>query len=82
VTVTYVDGSLRRTTKPTEVNLLAEANIQDDIGTTIIYREIGPNPLWLILRSGALIILPLIAITAAYVLYIGRVNAAKKPDKS
>jgi hypothetical protein len=82
VTAFFDDGTQIRTTKPADMNLLAEVDIQGDLGRALRYREQN-NPTWVVLRAGALIILPLTALTALYIFYIGRVNAAKAtPTKS
>jgi len=83
VTARYLDGTTVRTTKPADMNLLEEAHVEEgQLEKPLLYREEGPNPVLPVLRAGALIILPLIALTALYVFYIGRVNAAKAQGKT
>ncbi|MDQ7027761.1 MAG: hypothetical protein Q9P44_19645 [Anaerolineae bacterium] len=80
VTALYADGTQVRTTKPAAMNLLSEARLADDLRGTLLYREEN-NPTGAVLRAGALIILPLLAITTLYIFYISRVNAAKATKK-
>jgi hypothetical protein len=73
VTAQYADGTQIRTTKPAEMDLLAELNLTEDLGRALQYREEN-NPMGAVLRAGALIVLPLVAITALYIFYIAQVN--------
>jgi ATP-dependent Zn protease len=76
VTAIYGDGTQVRSTKPAEMQLLAELNLSDNLGRALQYREEN-NPTGAVLRAGALIVLPLVALTALYIFYISRVNAAR-----
>ena len=76
ITAIYNDGTQIRTTKPADMNLLTEITIDPNAGALLYHEE--NNPLGQIIRAGALIILPLIAITTLYMFYISRVNAAKE----
>jgi hypothetical protein len=76
VNAIFEDGSRMRTTKPADMELLAEVNLPPDLDRAILYREEN-NPLGAVFRAGALIVLPLVALTALYLFYINRVNAAK-----
>ena len=79
----YTDGTRVQTTKPADLNLLTAASIvPEQLEKPLLYRKESPNPLWRVLRGGALVILPLIAITALYIFYIGRVNAAKAREQA
>lgn len=80
VTAIYGDGTQVSTTKPADMNLLTEANLGDDLGRALLYREEN-NPTGAVLRAGALIILPLLAITTLYIFYISHVNASKATEK-
>ena len=74
VTALYGNGTQIRTTKPADMDLLAELNLDESLGRALQYREEN-NPMGAVLRAGALIVLPLVAITALYIFYISRVNA-------
>lgn len=75
VVALYLDDTKVRTTKPADFDILAEANVTE-VSRAFLYVE-DNNPLGAVFRAGALIILPLIAVTTFYIFYIGRVNAAK-----
>jgi hypothetical protein len=77
VSAIYADGTQVRTTKPADMQLLAEINLSPAVERALLYRE-EYNPLGQVIRAGALIILPLIAITMLYLAYIKRGQAAAR----
>jgi hypothetical protein len=81
VLAVFEDGTQVRTTKPADMEILAEAAITPEIGRAILYSA-ETNPIGQVIRAGMLIVLPLVVITALYIFYISRVNAAKTAAKS